>query len=447
MRLAKAALVTPAPQVCGVGSEPKWPPMATIREPSTNRLSTARTRRSSPPSFNDTDWPRTPGSIVASGPAGGTAAAWTTIRTGPDPAAEIASPDESSPMSAAQTVMPSSIALNRSRRSRSRATATTCTPALRRRQTIEAPSSPVAPTTTACCCSIVLTMTSPSFFPNSQRGVARSVHGKAAVDRQVMACGESGLLACQEGHCLGHLVGAHKATHRVRRAAVTYLFGGQLPGHLCLSDRGGRDEVRGDSVWRQFEGDVADKLVQCRLGGAKRDHAFARTSRQSRAEVHQPTVVAGDHLRHNGFGDQKCGTQFTVQFAAELLPTQIGERSDVKRNQSVVYEHIDPAPPLFDLADHRDHIVSLCDVRPNCQRLAVCRGRGADHLICLLGARTVVDDYPKPLLCEHQGGGCANTPAAAGDQGNTIHLHPSQKNTVAVGRWPVCSDSQCSPSN
>ena len=25
--------MTPAPQVCGVGSEPKWPPMATIRAP------------------------------------------------------------------------------------------------------------------------------------------------------------------------------------------------------------------------------------------------------------------------------------------------------------------------------------------------------------------------------------------------------------------------------
>jgi len=66
-------------------------PMATIRDPWTNRSSTARMRRSSPPSFNDTDRPRTSGAIVASGPAGGTAADWTTIRTGPDTAAAIAS--------------------------------------------------------------------------------------------------------------------------------------------------------------------------------------------------------------------------------------------------------------------------------------------------------------------------------------------------------------------
>ena len=133
-----------------MGSEPKWPPMATIRDPRLNRSSTARMRRSSPPSFNDTDRPRASGSIVASGPAGDMAAAWTTIRTGPDTAAAIASPDESSPMSAAHGVIPSSVALNCSRRSRSRATATTGTPALRSRTTMAAPTSPVAPTTTAC---------------------------------------------------------------------------------------------------------------------------------------------------------------------------------------------------------------------------------------------------------------------------------------------------------
>src|SRR6476646_3272085 len=65
MRLARAALVTPAPQVCGVGSEPKTPPMATIRDPWTNRSSTARMRRSSPPSFNDTDRPEVLGRSVS----------------------------------------------------------------------------------------------------------------------------------------------------------------------------------------------------------------------------------------------------------------------------------------------------------------------------------------------------------------------------------------------
>ena len=61
-----------------------------------------------------------------------------------------ATDDESSPMSAAHGVIPLSVALNCSRRSRSRATVTTGTPALRSRATMAAPTSPVAPTTTAC---------------------------------------------------------------------------------------------------------------------------------------------------------------------------------------------------------------------------------------------------------------------------------------------------------
>ena len=109
MRLARAALVTPAPQVCGVGSEPKWPPMATIRDPWTRRSSTARMRRSSPPSFNDTARPSASGSIVASGPAGGYGRS---LDHHPDGSRTLRrrSPhrDESSPMSVGHAVIPSS---------------------------------------------------------------------------------------------------------------------------------------------------------------------------------------------------------------------------------------------------------------------------------------------------------------------------------------------------
>src|ERR1700759_4823922 len=53
-------------------------------------------------------------------------------------------------MSAGHAVIPLSVALNCSRRTRARATGTTGISALRRRATMAAPTSPVAPTTTAC---------------------------------------------------------------------------------------------------------------------------------------------------------------------------------------------------------------------------------------------------------------------------------------------------------
>ena len=86
---------------------------------------------------------------MASGPAGDMAAAWTTIRTGPDTAAAIASPDELLPMSAAwrDPVVGCAQLLEAVT---SRATATMGTAASRNRTTMATPTSPVAPTTTAC---------------------------------------------------------------------------------------------------------------------------------------------------------------------------------------------------------------------------------------------------------------------------------------------------------
>jgi hypothetical protein len=40
---------------------------------------------------------------------------------------------------------------------------------------------------------------------------------------------------------------------------------------------------------------------------------------------------------HNGFGDQKRGTQLAVQFAGKLLAAQIGERGDIKRDICAVH--------------------------------------------------------------------------------------------------------------
>ena len=45
---------------------------------------------------------------------------------------------------------------------------------------------------------------------------------QAAVDRDVMAGGEAGILACQERHRPGHLVGADQAPHRLGRAELMH---------------------------------------------------------------------------------------------------------------------------------------------------------------------------------------------------------------------------------
>ena len=45
--------------------------------------------------------------------------------------------------------------------------------------------------------------------------------------------------------------------------------------------------------------------------------------------------------------------QLAVQLAAQLLPTQIGKRGDIVRDQRVVHEHIDSAPTPFGFLEHR----------------------------------------------------------------------------------------------
>ena len=92
--------------------------------------------------------------------------------------------------------------------------------------------------------------------------------------------------------------------------------------------------------------------------------------------------------------------QLAVQLAAELLPAQIGERGDIKGDQCVVHEHVDPAPPLFGFADHCGDIIGHGDIGPNRHGLTASRGHGPDHLVCLLGTGQVVDDHPKSPLRE-----------------------------------------------
>jgi hypothetical protein len=75
--------------------------------------------------------------------------------------------------------------------------------------------------------------------------------------------------------------------------------------------------------------------------------------------------------------------QLSVQLAAELLPAQVGERGDILRDQCVVHEHVDPAPPIGFL-EHRGDIVGCGDIGPNRHGLTTSRGRGPDHLVCFL---------------------------------------------------------------
>ena len=65
-------------------------------------------------------------------------------------------------------------------------------------------------------------------FPNLVTSLAAelgSVHRKAAVDLEIMAGGETGILTCQERHRRGHLGGADQAAHRVGGAELTHLLG------------------------------------------------------------------------------------------------------------------------------------------------------------------------------------------------------------------------------
>jgi len=57
--------------------------------------------------------------------------------------------------------------------------------------------------------------------------------------------------------------------------------------------------------------------------------------------------------------------QFSVQLAAELLQAQVGERGDILRDQCVVHEHVDPAPPPIGFLEHRGDIVGCGDIGPN----------------------------------------------------------------------------------
>ena len=132
----------------------------------------------------------------------------------------------------------------------------------------------------------------------------------------VVAGGEASILACEERHRPGHVVGPDEPPHRRGRAELMHLLRRQLLGHRRSLHRCWCDEVRGDPVRRQLECDVPDKLVQRRLGGAQRDHPVAGPAGQPRAEIDQPAVAAGNHPRHDGFRHQECGMQLSVQLAA-----------------------------------------------------------------------------------------------------------------------------------
>jgi hypothetical protein len=89
-----------------------------------------------------------------------------------------------------------------------------------------------------------------------------------------------------------------------------------------------------------LECDVANELIQRRLGNAEIDHAAAWMARRLRSNVKQTTEATADHGRHSGFGEKKSGVHFPVEFPAELFPAQIGERRDVIRDERIVHEHI-----------------------------------------------------------------------------------------------------------
>jgi hypothetical protein len=80
-----------------------------------------------------------------------------------------------------------------------------------------------------------------------------------------------------------------------------------------------------------------------------------------------------------------------------------------------VHEHVDPAPPLFSFVDHCGDIIGCGDIGPNRHRLTAGRGRGPDHLVCLLDTGPVVDDQPVPAFGEDQCGRRTDAPAGSGD--------------------------------
>ena len=75
-----------------------------------------------------------------------------------------------------------------------------------------------------------------------------------------------------------------------------------------------------------------------------------------------------------------------------------------------MYEHVDPTPALFGFVEHRGDIVGHGDVSANRRRLTAGRVNGGDDLICLFGARPVVDDDAKPLFAKNPCGRRADSP-------------------------------------
>ncbi len=202
----------------------------------------------------------------------------------------------------------------------------------------------------------------------------------------------------------------------VGRAEVVDLIGRQLFRHLRFVDRGGCDEVRRNTVRRHLQCDVANELVQGRLGGAEGDHPGARPPGQPCAEVHQASVLARHHPGHNGFGDEERGVQLAVELAAKLLPTQIGERRDRERDEGVVHDHVDSAPSSFGLAHQCRHVVGCGYVGPNRNGFTTGGTDGLDYLVSLCGAGTIVDDHTEPTAGEERRSRRTDSPpAGAGD--------------------------------
>src|ERR1700739_2521822 len=88
-----------------------------------------------------------------------------------------------------------------------------------------------------------------------------SIHLEAAVDRQIVSGGKTGLLTCEERYRVGHLVWSDESSHRRGRSELTHPLRRKLLGH-CRSAHGGRcDKGGGDPVRCQLECDESDELV------------------------------------------------------------------------------------------------------------------------------------------------------------------------------------------
>jgi hypothetical protein len=191
-------------------------------------------------------------------------------------------------------------------------------------------------------------------------------------------------------------------------------------GHAGLAHRAGLDDVDRDAEGADLLGEVAGELGQRGLGGAQRDHAFARASAQPGAEVDDPAAALPGHAGQHGLRDRERRAHLLVELAAELVPGHLAERLDDVRGERVVHEHVDLAPRLADLLDHlldrgRVAHVGLHGHRPPARGLDL-----AHDLLGCRGAVQVVDHHTHAPPGQQARGGRADSAAGARHQRHPV---------------------------